>query len=207
MKPIRWILLMSALLLLSFRPAADQLSKAERKLAIDYMQKTKEDLLKSIKGLSPEQLAFKSSPDSWSVAECVEHIAISETNLFGLLQHTLKEEADPSKRKAVKLTDEALFNAISDRTYKVTTQEPLEPAGKFGTHEATVKEFLDKREATIKYIDVTKDDLRNHFFTFPSEALGTVDAYQLLIFIAGHTKRHTLQIDEVKTDPLFPKKK
>jgi hypothetical protein len=42
---------------------------------------------------------------------------------------------------------------------------------------------------------------------FPNEALGTVDTYQLFIFIAAHSKRHTLQIDEVKSDPNFPKKK
>jgi hypothetical protein len=80
------------------------------------------------------------------------------------------------------------------------------PTGKFGSHEITVKEFTSKRDGTIKYINTTSDDMRNHFFTFPVEAIGTLDAYQLLIFMAGHTKRHTLQIEEVKAHPSFPKK-
>jgi hypothetical protein len=32
-----------------------------------------------------------------------------------------------------------------------------------------------------------------------------VDAYQFMLFLAGHSKRHLLQIKEVKADPGFPK--
>ena len=86
------------------------------------------------------------------------------------------------------------------------TQEAFKPTGKFGSFKATVKEFTSKRDETIKYIKSTNDDLRNHFFTFPVEALGTMDSYQLFLFMTGHTKRHTLQIEEVKSNPAFPKK-
>jgi hypothetical protein len=205
MKKHRLIVIIPLLLSMSFTLPPAELTTAERKLAVNYLTKTKEELLKSIKGLTREQLAFKSSADSWSVAECVEHLAISETNLFGLLQGTLKEEANPSKRTEVKITDEGLFHAISDRSYKVQTKEEFKPAGKFGTYDATLKEFNTKRDATITYVETTSDDLRNHFFTFPVAALGTVDTYQLLLFIAGHTKRHTLQIEEVKANTAFPK--
>ena len=207
MKTFRLILLIPALLLMSLTAPTPDLTSAERKFAIDYLNSTKKDVLKSIKGLSPEQLNFKSSPDSWSIAECVEHIAISETNLFGMIQGTLKEAANPDKRKEIKLSDEDVFNAITDRSYKVKTQEAFVPTGKFGSHEATVKEFLAKREANINYLKNTSDDLRNHFFTFPVEALGTLDSFQLFLFMAGHTNRHRLQIEEVKSNPAFPKKK
>lgn len=207
MKTFRLILLIPALLLMNFKAANPQLTSDERKFAVDYLSSTRKDLLKSIKGLSQEQLNFKSTPESWSVAECVEHIAISETNLFGMIQGTLKEEANPEKRKEIKLSDEAVFNAITDRSYKVKTQEAFVPTGKFGSHEATIKEFLAKRDANINYIRNTSDDLRNHFFTFPVESLGTVDSYQLFLFMAGHTNRHRLQIEEVKSNPAFPKKK
>ena len=206
MKTFRFILLIPALLLMSLTVPTRDLTSAERKFAIDYLNSTKKDVLKSIKGLSKEQLNFKSSAESWSIAECVEHIAISETNLFGMIQGTLKEPANPNKRKEIKLSDEDVFNAITDRTYKVKTQEAFVPTGKFGSHEATVKEFLEKREANINYLKSTSDDLRNHFFTFPVEALGTLDSFQLFLFMAGHTNRHRLQIEEVKSNPAFPKK-
>jgi uncharacterized damage-inducible protein DinB len=207
MKTLRSILLIPALLLMSFSAVTPELTSAERKAALDYLASTKKDLLKSIKGLSAEQLNFKSSPEAWSVAECVEHIALSETNLFGMIQGTLKEQADPGRRSDIKLSDDDVFKAITDRSYKVKTQEAFVPSGKFGSHEATIKEFLAKREANMDYIRNTSDDLRNHFFTFPVESLGTLDSYQLFFFMAGHTNRHRLQIEEVKSHPAFPKKK
>lgn len=201
------IFLVPAIILMSFSAPAPGISEGERKAAIESLTKTQEDLLKAIKGLSKEQLNFKPSADSWSVAECVEHIAISETNIFaGLIQGAVKAPADPTKRSQVKLSDEQVFAAITDRSYKVKTQEAFVPTGKFGSSEATVKEFLDKRKSNVAYLKTTDDDLRNHFFTFPVESLGTVDAYQLFFFMSGHTKRHTLQIEEVKSNPSFPKK-
>lgn len=199
-------LLIPALWLMSFITIEPGITKAERKSAIESLNKSKADLLASVKGLSAEQLNFKSSPDAWSVAACVEHIAISETNLFGLIENTLKEPANPAKRSEVKWTDEQLFAAITDRSHKVKTYEALEPTGKFGSYDATLQEFLNKRKSNIDYLKKTKEDLRNHFFTFPVEALGTVDAYQLFYFMSGHTKRHTLQIEEIKNNPSFPKK-
>lgn len=207
MKTFRFILFIPALLFMNFRAMTPELNSAERKLAIDYLTNTKKDLLKSIKGLSTEQLNFKSSPESWSVAECLEHIALSETNLFGMIQGTLKEAADPERRKEIKLSDEQVFKAINDRSYKVKTKEGFVPTGKFGSYDGSVKEFLRKREANIDYIRNTSDDLRNHFFTFPVESLGTVDSYQLFFFMAGHTDRHRLQIEEIKSHPGFPKQK
>ena len=206
MKTHRLTLLIPVLLLMNFTSATPELTTAERQVALDYLKSTKDDLLKSIKGLSEEQLNFRSSPESWSVAECVEHIAISETNLFGMIMGTLKEEANPARRSEVKLADDAVFKSITDRSYKVKTQEAFQPTGKFGSTKATVKEFVSKREETINYVKTTNDDLRNHFFTFPVEALGTMDSYQLFLFMTGHTKRHTLQIEEVKSNPAFPKK-
>ena len=207
MKTFRLILLIPALLLMNFRSTSPELTSAERKVVIDYLTSTKKDLLKSIKGLSTEQLNFKSSAESWSIAECVEHIALSETNLFGMIQGTLKEAAQAERRSEIKLSDEAVFEAFSDRSYKVKTKEGFVPTGKFGSHEATVNEFLEKRQKSIDYIKNTSDDLRNHFFTFPVESLGTLDSYQLFFFMAGHTNRHRLQIEEIKGHPEFPKKK
>lgn len=198
------LLLIPILLLTNFRPAFDPISSSERKVLIGYLKSSKKDLLKSIEGLTEEQLNFKSNPESWSVAECVEHIAISEHNLFEMIQNTLKGESNPGMRKEVKLSDDDVYKAITDRSHKVKTQEAFEPTGRFGSHEATVKAFLTKRDLNIEYAKTTKDDLRDHFFTFPSEALGTLDAYQLIIFLAAHSKRHTLQIEEVKSNPEFP---
>lgn len=190
------------LLMLSFTISDRSLTKSERKFAIEQYKNSKRHFLSAIKGLSANQLNFKVNPESWSIAECSEHIAISESLLYGMFEGALKLAAEPGKRSEVKMTDEQVIALITDRSNKVKTQEPFKPTGKFGSHEATVKEFVTKRDEHIRFIKKTQEDLRNHYQQLP---FGTIDAYQLVLFIAGHTERHTKQIEEVKGNASFPK--
>ena len=189
------------LTLVSFKTADTELSKDERKFAHDELTKTKENFLKSLKGLSKEQLNFKSTPTSWSIAECAEHIAISETNLWGAFEGALKSPADPTRRGEVKSSDNDVINMITSRANKVKTQEAFEPKG--ATVEESIKNFTTKRDSHNEFVMTTKEDLRNRYVVFPWV---TLDSYQLILFMSGHTARHTAQIEEVKADPNYPKK-
>jgi hypothetical protein len=180
------------------------LTDSERKYALNLLQETKENLLKKVKGLTQEQLNFKVNAESWSITECVEHVAIAENNFSGLIQTSLKEAADPSKRNEVKMTDDALVKMITDRTHKLKTTEAFQPSGKFGSFDRTLNEFKTKRANNIDYIKTTPDDLRNHYNDFP---FGKIDTYQTILFMAAHTKRHTEQVEEVMSAANFPKKK
>lgn len=195
------LLIVAVLTLVSFKIADTSLTAEERKFAIDELSKSKENLLNSIKGLSKEQLNFKSSPTSWSIAECTEHLAISENNLWGALEGCLKQPADPARRGEVKSTDADVLKMITGRTQKVKTSEMFEPKG--ATLEESIKDFTAKRDAHIEFVKATKEDLRNRYQVFP---FATVDAYQLILFMSGHTMRHTAQIEEVKADANYPKK-
>lgn len=196
------ILPLVTLLLLSFSTDMSKLSDEDRKKAVDHLENTRDEMAKILKGLSEEQLNFKAEEDSWSIAECAEHITISENMIFGMLQGALQIAADPSKRTEVKMSDEELIGIIENREQKVKTREPFEPTGKFGSHEATVNEFLAKRNEHISYIKTTEDDLRNHYGQLP---FGTVDGVQILLFMSGHTERHLDQMKEVMAHKLFPK--
>lgn len=196
------LLLTPALLLVSFSPKETTLTKEERSKVSTMLADTQKELLSQLKGLSEVQLNFKASPDSWSIAECVEHIAISENNIFGIVSMSLKEDANPDKRTELKMTDDQIYGFISKRDQKVKTQPEFEPKGNYGSYEGSLKEYKTKRKANLKYVKNTDDDLRNHFFEFP---FGLVDSYQVIVFLAGHNKRHTAQIVEVKTHANFPK--
>ncbi len=195
-------LLAGLALLFSFKVVDNTLTKKERKDAISYFKETQKGLADEIAGLTPNQLTWKPADSVWSVAECVEHIALAEKNLFDMAMGTLKEKADPSKRVQLKFDDEGVKKFITDRSFRVKTQEGFIPTGQFGDTKQTLAVFNERREALINYVKDTKDDLRNHFAEFP---FGFLDAYQVLIFLSAHSRRHTLQIIEVKTRPGFPK--
>lgn len=190
------------LALVSFSVLETGLTDVEREMAVEELTKTRNRLLNTVDGLGEAQLNFKASPESWSVAECVEHLAISEGMIGdGMLKGALQTPADSSKRDSVQITDEKLMGIITGREQKVKTQEAFEPSGKFGSSEETTKAFTDKRDEHIEYVKTTEDDLRNHYGQLP---FGTIDGLQILLFMSGHTERHVKQIEEVMAHADFP---
>lgn len=192
----------SVLILAAFTSVETPMTKSERTAAINELNATKTRVTTTVKDLSKAQLNFKSNPKAWSIAECLEHIAISEQNIFGLLIGALETPADASKRGDVKMTDQQLLDIIRSRDAKVKTGEAFEPTGKYGSYQATLEAFKNKRHDNTGYVQNTQDDLRNRYAQLP---FGTVDAYQVILFMSGHTERHVRQMEEVKAHIDFPK--
>jgi hypothetical protein len=185
-------------------PAPMPLSAEERDAVLKSLQATHDAFLQSIAGLSEKQWRFKPAPDRWSVAEVSEHIAVSESMIFGMVQSKIMTSpADQSKRAEVAGKDEIILTKVPDRSHKVQAPEFLKPTNRFATREETIKAFEDSRKATMDYVRTTNDDLRDHFGPHP--LLGPMDAYQWILLISAHSERHTKQIEEVKADPNFPK--
>ncbi len=177
----------------------NELTKEERDFAINELNSSRDNLLSAIEGLNEAQLNYKDSETSWSIVQCAEHITIFENQVFEILEESLELPANPERREGVEYTDKELMARIIDRTDKTKTQEDLEPSGKYGNHDSTVKEFIEKREKHINYIKTTKDDLRNHFANF-----GSIDAYQVILYMSSHTNRHIQQIKEIKNNANSP---
>ena len=69
---------------------AAPLEQGERDRAMSHLHATRKVFLDSIAGLSDAQWNFKPAADRWSIAECAEHIAVSDDSLFDLMRQTLK---------------------------------------------------------------------------------------------------------------------
>ena len=184
--------------------APASLTKEERDQAIEYLKQTQKDFLASIEGVSDAQWKFKAAPERWSIAETAEHIALAEQLIWDLINDKImKSPPAPEKQAEVKGKEEIILTKIPDRSRKAQAPEQLRPTGKWATKAALVKDFQATRETEIKYVTETKEDLRSHFGDHP--AMKTMDAWQWLLFNGAHCKRHTAQIQEVKTDPNYPK--
>lgn len=179
------------------------LTAQEREAALKQLAATRDNFLKSISGLSEKQWTFKPAPDRWSVAEVAEHITLSESGIFGVVQKSMESPATPEKRDQVKGKDEMILQRVPDRSHKAQAPEFLRPTGRWATKADLTKAFEDARASNMNYIRTTNDDLRDHFFDHP--VFGTLDGYQWLLLISTHSLRHTEQIEEVKADPNFPK--
>ena len=195
------LFIMALVTLFSFT-AFDPITDKERTELLSYRESAKALLLKETKGLSGAQLNWKATDSTWSIANCVEHITLTEKSIFDWAMGTLKEPADPAKRTEVKVTDEQVKGMLESREQKAKAPETLKPGGQLGDYKKAISTYAQQATGFEKYIKTTKDDLRNHFAKTP---VGTVDTYQLLLFLTAHTKRHTAQIIEIKSMPGFPK--
>ncbi|GJM30881.1 MAG: hypothetical protein DHS20C17_35160 [Cyclobacteriaceae bacterium] len=163
-----------------------------------YLKDSKKDLLNTLKALSDHQINYKPDDESWSIAEVVEHIALSESFIFSLAQGALES---PTPDLTKNLTDEQITSIITSRETKVKTRPELEPKAYKGSYQEALNDFKQQRKKHIKFLESTDADLRHHYFEFP---FGTADTYQVMLFMAGHAVRHTKQIQEIKSSLGFP---
>lgn len=184
-------------------PVAAQTADAQkdRAAAVKYLEETRQAFLKSIENVTPAQWTFKATPTSWSIAETAEHIGLSEGTIFGMIT-TQMLQAPPAKPGAG-LADEKVIAGVTDRTSKFQAPEVLKPVNKWATREALIKDFNAARDESIAWVKTTTEDLRAH--ASPHPAFGSMDVHQWVLLLAGHSARHTAQIEEVKTAAGYPK--
>jgi len=175
-----------------------------KEFLLDYYRETMDNLEKSISGLSEEQMQFNPSDSAWSVSQCVEHIILTENMIFEMLKGYMEQPANPERRKEIVYSDEEIIAFLTDRTEKYKAPEILQTKGKYNDPETALQDLEKQRAEILELIQNTDlEELRNHVNDSPA---GAADAYQSLLFIAGHTARHTLQIEEIKADKSFPGK-
>ena len=191
-----------ALVLAVASPSAAQMdAQKDRAAAAAHLEMTRAKFLKSIDGLTEAQWKFKAAPDRWSIAEVAEHIGISEGTILGLVQTQMLTAPGPKPEERV--ADDKILTGLVDRTSKFQAPEMLKPVNKWPTREALVKDFNTARDNTLQFVKTTTVDLRAH--GGPHPVFKTLDLHQWILLISGHSERHTLQIEEVKTSAGYPK--
>lgn len=188
--------LLLALLLLAVTPAFAN----DREKLVQDLERTREKFLKSVEGLSEAQWNYKAAPDKWSIAQCAEHIAASESLIRGAVVKALAEPLPADAKDLVK--DDMVQKFIVDRSKKFSAPEPLVPTDRFGSPAAAVEAFRTERAETLKLAE-NDAELRKHAAKHPG--FGMLDTYGWMLFLSSHTERHTLQIEEVKANADFPK--
>jgi len=177
----------------------------DKAFLLDYYQQTFDILQKSVTGLSEAQLQFKSAPDRWSISQCLEHIILTEQALFDYAKKTLAQQPNPERAGDVKVGDDEVITGMTDRSFKAKAAEELSPkeVGKYRNGKTALKDLKKQRKELLGYIKgISVEDMRDRITDSP---FGPVDGYHSLLYIPAHTARHTLQIEEVKADPNFPK--
>jgi hypothetical protein len=165
----------------------------EKEEILADLENGREALLDVLSGVTEEVAARTPAPGKWSVLECVEHLAISEDYLFSQITASRYSHAAMANKDR-----EALIRSRGlDRTRTVQSPEAGRPTGRFFTLREAVQHFLASRERTIRFVENCGEDLRSRLTSHP--IIGTVNCYETLLMIAVHPRRHSKQIEEIKT--------
>jgi DinB superfamily len=187
-------------LLAAIGPAnAGPMTPGERQRLIAHLQMTEAWLVSELQGLSEAQLRFKITPESWSITEVVEHLAIAEPQYWKNLEDSLKAPVQPGYK--AEATDAAILWYGIDRTNRTTTGEARVPKGAYPGAAASLAAFRKLRTTMLETARTSQDDFRGRPLTG-----GNQDVYQWFLMISTHAQRHILQIREIKTNAGYPQR-
>jgi hypothetical protein len=176
--------------------SAAPMTDGERQRLVSHLEMTESWLVSELAGLSEAQLKFRMTPDSWSIADVVEHLAIAEPQYWKQLQDSLKQPAAGYKAET---TDAAILWYGIDRTNRARTGEARVPHQK-STPSESLTSFRKLRAEMLQAAKGSQEDMRGRKLLE-----GNMDVYQWFLMISTHSQRHILQIREVKAHASYPK--
>jgi uncharacterized protein YndB with AHSA1/START domain len=184
--------------------SSPRLTQTERDFAAMNMDASLERFLACVKNFTPAQRTFKPAPDRWSPAEAAEHVAFVEDRLYWrITEKSLLEPADPEKRKTLPNRDMKVMELGNSREPPLQAPNYVQPTSRWGVPDELLQNIRAVRSRLKEFVNTTQADLRTHYLDHPF--FGTLDIYQWLLLVSAHMRRHTAQIEEVKSHPNFPK--
>jgi DinB superfamily len=176
---------------------AGSMTAGDRQRLLAHLEMTEAWIVSETDGLSHAQLTFRMSPDSWSIQEVVEHLAIAEPQYWQQVQDSLKQPLGYKSES----TDAAILWYGIDRTNRQRTGEARVPKGKYASAKESLADFRKLRATMTHFAKETQEDVRGRQLQ-----CGNMDVYQWMLMISTHSQRHILQIREVKAHAGYPKK-
>jgi hypothetical protein len=168
----------------------------DRQFVLDELAASETRLLGTVAGLNSAQWEFREGAGRWSIAEIVEHLAVFEDFLLGVIQRAM---ADAPRAGSVAAKDDLVLGLPDSREHKFRAREATSPTGRWTEPAQIVAEFRKARAQTAEFVASAEGDFRSHFFAHL--AFGDLDCYQWLMLIGRHTDRHVRQIEDVKLNP------
>ena len=178
--------------------AAGALTTGERQRLVAHLEMTEHWLSTEVAGLTTSQLTFRPSPNSWSIKDVVEHLAIAEPQYWQQVQASLKAPITPGYKPDA--TDAGILWYGIDRTERTRTGDARVPDGRFKSMADALASFTSLRAAMLTLARESQDDFRGRKLIE-----GNMDVYQWFLMISTHAQRHILQIREIKGNAEYPK--
>src|SRR5947199_1112024 len=151
----RTILILTVCLLAAPLFAAP-MANDDREHLLVHFEMTTQMLAEQVRGLSPAQLEYKTSPDRWSIREVVSHLAVAEPDYWRDIQKALKAAPDMKGKKSAATDADILWYGI-DRVVHTKTGGGHEKVDTYKDLGEALGKFQALRVTMIEYIKTTND--------------------------------------------------
>lgn len=148
--------------------------------------------------LSVEQLNWKPSEDKWSVAQCLDHLIVSNSTYFPQFETVAngayKKSMYQSIRFVSKFMGKWLVENTGPRKVKAMKNPPAFAPTIGNLPQDIVQKFLTHQiELVDKLHRMNHCDIHETILTSPALSVITYSLSDLLQIISGHEERHYLQ--------------
>ena len=163
----------------------------------EYLDRERADLDRAIASVPPARHNDKPAADVWSVAEVVNHIALTDRRITALLTKIVGEAKaggalpDGNTSPILPRID---VRRVLDRTAKIRNPRG-DPAADCNVPDGLAG--LDAARTDLKALLQQPDLPDLGGVTAPHPAFGPLTGYEWVAFMAAHTRRHADQIREI----------
>jgi hypothetical protein len=160
-------------------------------MVVKNLEETRQRLINEISLLSTDVLNEKPDPDTWSISQVCEHIALAEKSFAKAIRYGLKQEDNPkSEFKPI--------HVLYDRTKKVKAPEMVIPSDE----KLDLQEILDllseSRSFFLEILGNVSDTAALSKKTVAHPLFGDLLLQQWAELVPFHEDRHIEQIKEIK---------
>jgi hypothetical protein len=165
---------------------------------LEYIDVERAKLRAVVDSVPPERRGRSPAPDTWSVAQVVEHLAATERRITAMFRRVVGEaktaglaaETETSSQLETLNPDQ-----FADRTRKFVGPAAVSPSGDANCDGACAA--LESARHEFKQAVLEADGLALGEITAPHPIFGPLSLYRWISFIGGHDARHAKQIREI----------
>ena len=177
--------------------------------AIKVFDWVSQEAEKSFGKLSVRQLNFKPSPEKWSIAQCLDHLMVSNSSFYPQFKQIISGKHRNSFYQNIEFLSRFFADYLIKETGPVVKKPQKNPSvwtpAQSNLPATIVSDFLVHQQELSNLIhQLKKTDLEKTVIGSPALAIITFNLHDALTILAGHEQRHLQQAKNVLNNHSFP---
>lgn len=159
--------------------------------------------------LSLVQLNWKPSAEKWSIAQCLDHLMVTNQTFYPQLQEVISGNHKNSFYQNIKFISRYFGSYLIRETGSVVNKPQKNPPtwtpSQSDLPATIVSDFLKHQQEFSSLVSqLDKTDLENTVISSPALFIIIYSLNDALIILAGHEQRHLQQARNILSHPDFP---